>query len=197
MEAILVAVADHGAGTPSAAAARTVASGNRQSFEAAIAAGILAMGDAHGGAGQACMERIAAGIALCRGEGLTLQAAAERILDAGVTAGQRLPGLGHRTHTEDPRTVTLFRLAEEDGLAGEGIAFLKALEAAARIRIRPLPINVDGAIAAVLYDLGFAPPLAKGLFILGRTAGLTAQVMEEYTREKPMRIHVPVEYDGP
>jgi citrate synthase len=56
---------------------------------------------------------------------------------------------------------------------------------------------VDGAIAAVLYDLGFAPPLAKAIFILGRTAGLTAQVMEEYTREKPMRIHIPVEYDGP
>jgi hypothetical protein len=27
-------------------------------------------------------------------------------------------------------------------------------------------------------------------------AGLTAQVFEEYTREKPMRIRIPVEYDG-
>jgi citrate synthase len=197
LDAILIAVADHGPGSPSAAAARMVASGNRQSFEAAIAAGILAIGDAHGGAGQACMERIAAGVALCQDEGLTLEEAARRVVAEAVASGRRLPGLGHRTHTEDPRTVTLFRLAEETGVAGEGIAFLKTLEAAAREHIRPLPINVDGAIAAVLYDLGFAPPLAKAVFILGRTAGLTAQIMEEVTREKPMRIHIPVEYDGP
>jgi citrate synthase len=118
------------------------------------------------------------------------------MVEEASAAGRRLPGLGHRTHTEDPRAAALFRLAEEVGTAGTGIAFLKALEEAARARIRPLPINVDGAIAAVLYDLGFEPPFAKAVFILGRAAGLTAHVLEEYAREKPMRIHIPVEYDG-
>jgi citrate synthase len=28
-------------------------------------------------------------------------------------------------------------------------------------------------------------------------AGLTAEVAEEYLREKPMRVHIPVTYDGP
>ncbi len=197
LDAILVAVCDHGAGTPSAAAARLVASGNRQSFEAALAAGILAIGDAHGGAGQACMERIAAGVELCREQSLTpAEAALKMVAEVRETKG-RLPGLGHRLHHQDPRTITLFRLADETGLSGDGIPFMKALEAAASAQIRPLPINVDGAIAAVLYDLGFPPPLAKAVFILGRTAGLTAQILEEYTREKPMRIKIPVEYDGP
>ena len=60
-----------------------------------------------------------------------------------------------------------------------------------------LPINVGGASAAALFDLGFAPPVAKLFFNLGRTAGLTARVHEELTRERPMRVKVAVEYDGP
>src|SRR6185436_12859046 len=48
LDAILIGVADHGAGSPSCAAARLAASGNRQSISAAIAAGILTIGDEHG-----------------------------------------------------------------------------------------------------------------------------------------------------
>jgi citrate synthase len=62
--------------------------------------------------------------------------------------------------------------------------------------IRPLPINIDGALAAVLFDLGFPPACGKLLFIVGRVAGLAAEVAEEYAREKPMRIRIPVGYDG-
>ena len=53
LDAILVGVSDHGAGAPSCAAARLVASGNRQSVSAAVAAGVLAIGDEHGGARRA------------------------------------------------------------------------------------------------------------------------------------------------
>jgi len=52
-------------------------------------------------------------------------------------------------------------------------------------------------LAAVLFDLGFEPIAARFFFIAGRMAGLTAQVYEELHRERPMRIRVPVEYDGP
>ena len=73
---------------------------------------------------------------------------------------------------------------------------MEAMEQAAQEKIGALPMNVDGALAAVLYDLGFAPLFGKLVFIIGRVAGLTAEVTEEYTREKPMRIHIPVTYDG-
>src|SRR5580765_3437582 len=62
LDAILVAVADHGAGAPSCAAARLAASGNRQSLSAAVAAGVLTIGDEHGGAGAGCMALIAEGV---------------------------------------------------------------------------------------------------------------------------------------
>jgi len=197
VDAILIGVSDHGPAAPSAAAARIVASGNRQSLEAAIAAGVLAIGDAHGGAGYECMQMIGAGLETARRENLSLEEAASRIAASAKAEKKRLPGMGHRVHTEDPRTRILFNLARDSGLAGNGIAFMKALEEAARRLIRPLPVNVDGALAAVLYDLGFHPAAAKLIFIIGRVAGLTAQVMEEYAREKPMRVRIPVAYDGP
>ena len=196
LDAILVAVADHGAGAPSCAAARLAASGNRQSLSAAIAAGILAIGDEHGGAGSACMESIAGGIARAGKEGISIPAAARQIAEEARAAKKRLPGLGHRVHTTDPRTGILFGMARESGVAGKGLEYMEALEHEVRALIKPLPINIDGALAAVLYDLGFPPAFGKLVFIIGRVAGLTAEVAEEYAREKAMRIHIPVTYDG-
>ena len=196
LDAILVAVADHGAGAPSCAAARLAASGNRQSLSAAVAAGILAIGDEHGGAGTACMEGIAAGVELARKESLSVAEAARRAVQDSVSGKKRLAGLGHRVHTTDPRTAVLFQMARECGVAGDGIAYMTALEAAAREKIKPLPINIDGALAAVLHDLKFPPAFGKFVFIIGRVAGITAEVAEEYAREKAMRIRIPVTYDG-
>jgi citrate synthase len=73
---------------------------------------------------------------------------------------------------------------------------MRALERAAAARIKPLPLNIDGALAAILHDLGFPPQAGALIFIIGRVAGITAEVAEEYARERAMRIHIPVEYDG-
>jgi citrate synthase len=197
IDAMLIAIADHGPGAPSAVAMRTVATGNRIAPEAAIAAGILAIGDAHGGAGLACMRLISDALTRAKAENLSVTAAAARIAQEAKRSKTRLPGFGHRTHSTDPRTVTLLRLARETGLAGDGVAFALALERAIAEEIKPLPMNVDGAFAAVLYDLEFPPLLGKLMFIIGRTAGLSAQLVEEYTRERAMRVKVPVAYDGP
>jgi citrate synthase len=120
-----------------------------------------------------------------------------RILDGAMAAKRRLPGLGHRVHTTDPRVKVLFDMARAEGIAGDGILFMEALEAQAAKRIKVLPMNIDGALAAILHDMGFPPPAGRFMFIVARVAGLTAEVAEEYAREKPMRIKFKVEYDGP
>jgi len=196
LDAILTGVADHGPGAPSCAAARLALSGNRQSLSAAVAAGLLAVGDDHGGAGLGCMEHIAEGVALAKSEQITLDETARRIVADARSRGKRLPGFGHRVHTTDPRTGLLFDMAERGGIAGEGLAFVRAMEAALAAAVRPLPINIDGALAAVLHDMGFAPAFGRFVFLIGRVAGLTAEVAEELTREKPMRVRIPVAYDG-
>src|SRR4029079_3742296 len=100
------------------------------------------------------------------------------------------------SHTTDPRVATLFDMARDAGIAGDGIRFMRALETSAAPLIKPLPLNIEGALAPILHDLGFPPRAAKFIFIIGRVAGLTAEVAEEYARERPMRIKVDVEYDG-
>ena len=110
--------------------------------------------------------------------------------------GIRIPGFGHRVHTEDPRVEHLFSMARELGLAGVGIECIKAIEAALRADGMQIPINIDGALAANLFDMGLPPEAGKLLFIVGRVGGITAEVAEEHAREKPMRIRIPLEYDG-
>ncbi len=196
LDAILIGVADHGAGAPSCAAARLAASGNRQSLSAAVAAGVLTIGDEHGGAGSNCMEMIAAALEQAARDGVAADATARRVVDDALKAKRRLPGLGHRVHTTDPRVAALFDMARAEGLAKDGVGFMTALEAEAARRNKPLPINIDGALAAVLHDMGFTPPAGRFIFIIGRVAGLTAEVAEEHARERPMRITFDVQYDG-
>jgi citrate synthase len=196
LDAILVGVADHGPGAPSSAAARIAASGNRQSVSAAIAAGVLAIGDEHGGAAETCMRLIADRLADAKTTGETVEKAARRAVEQATLEHLRLPGLGHRAHSIDPRVSVLFDLAQDAGVSGEGIRFVRALAAAAAELIKPLPINIDGALAGVLHDLSFPPSAGRFIFIIGRVAGLTAEVAEEYSREKPMRVRIPVTYDG-
>jgi len=196
LDALLVAGADHGAGAPSCATARLAASGNRASLSAAIAAGVLAIGDEHGGAGETLMKLIADHAPASRRQGRSIDDAASQVIQHALDTGGRLPGLGHRLHTADPRVPVLFDMAAEEGIAAEGIAFVRALETAAKRLIKPLPINIDGAFAGVLYDMGFPASAGKLIFIVSRVAGLTAEVAEEHARERAMRIRIPVEYDG-
>lgn len=195
--AILIAVADHGPTPPSTMAARVIASGNRRAVEAAVAGGLLAVGDVHGGAGEETMALLKEALGLVAAEGLSIEAAARRITAGYRTRGRRIPGLGHRVHTRDPRTETLWAIAREVGLAGPAVEMMAALAAVLSAEGKPLPVNVDGALAAVLLDMGFDPAAGKIPFMLGRCAGIAAHVLEELTRERPMRIEVAFTYDGP
>ena len=52
---------------------------------------------------------------------------------------------------------------------------------------KPLPLNVDGAMAAIISDMGFDARCAKGFFIIGRVPGLVAHIFEEMTGEHGLR----------
>jgi citryl-CoA lyase len=100
----------------------------------------------------------------------------------------------------DPRKKRLFNLAAELKIAGNHINLSKAIEKELTAQTgKKLPINVDGAIAAISSDMFFDWRLGKAFFLLGRVAGLTAHVYEEQTEQKPMRkmFNVECEYNGP
>lgn len=195
MNAILVSSVDHGATPPSVLGTRTVMSGGN-SLNAALAGGVLVIGDTHGGA----IEQSAKIMQEWAAKGDDVAATARNIVAWLGETKRRMPGFGHRLHNVDPRTGKLFEIAAEHGYSGKHIELCRALEKALAEKLgKQLPINVDGAIAAVISDMGFDWRLGKGFFIISRMPGLLAHAYEEMTREKPMRKlgPLPFEYDGP
>ncbi len=198
MDAILVSSIDHGATPPSALAARSVAS-TGATLSASVAAGIMSINRHHGGAIEDCARQLRAIADRATRESISMDEAAARTLAVMREAGERMPGFGHRLHTKDPRTARLFELAREAGVDGVHMQAARAVEKAFADAKKSLPINVDGAIGAILADLGMDPAAFNGIFMIARTPGLVAHVIEEQTREKPMRRIDPVNhgYDGP
>jgi len=171
---ILSSSIDHGVGNPSTVAARTVQSGGN-SMNTSVAAGIMALGDSHGGAIEEAM-RI-----------LQSDKTAEQIVKQYLEESKRLPGLGHKVYKdEDPRAVKIIEKAETLGLAGKSIKKIQGIRDVLAEEKVDLVLNVDGAIAAVMTDLGWEPELGKGFFIIARTPGIVAHVREEMD-EKPFR----------
>ncbi|HMS39282.1 MAG TPA: citryl-CoA lyase [Pyrinomonadaceae bacterium] len=198
LEAILVSVIDHGVRPPSTIAAVTVAN-TGASLNSAIAAGILAINKYHGGAIEDAMKAIAESVELQTRENLSAVEAAEKIVQNYKSEGKRISGFGHRFHDTDPRTVRLFELAKELKVAGKFVEQAEVLEKVLSEKSgRNLPINADGAIAALLCEMNFPPKTANGIFMIARVAGLVAHAIEEQERNPPMRT-VSVEdyeYDG-
>jgi citrate synthase len=171
LEAALVASVDHGPQAPSIAIARMAATCG-VGLNSAIASGVNALGDVHGGAGQQCVELLS--------EIVAADGAVADVIAAWRSRGVRyLPGFGHRIHATDPRRDPLLSLVDDavrDGVVGG--SFLRAARAVEAM-LAPVPMNIDGATAVVYAELGFAAPLARGLFVLSRSVGILAHAYEE------------------
>jgi citryl-CoA lyase len=132
-------------------------------------------------------------------EGRSMQQAADALAEECMKEATVPPGFGHRFHTRDPRAARLFQMALELELEGEHVRLLRSLEQALEARKntigRSLPVNVDGAIAAVSADLGFAYDLGNAVFLISRLPGLIAHAHEERTRQAPMRQIDPKDHD--
>lgn len=198
MDAILVSSIDHGVTPPSVNAARTVAS-TGASLSASAAAGVMSINAFHGGAIENCALQLQHIISRVSGDNGDLLAIADAVVEEFKQSGQRMSGFGHRIHTNDPRTKRLFDLALEAGVNGEHMRAIWAVERVFQSAGKKLPINVDGAMAAILADMGFDPAVMNGLFMIARMPGLVAHVQEEQCTQRPMRQIDSTQhrYDGP
>jgi len=191
INAILVSSIDHGVTAPSAVAARTVASCGVP-ITTAIGAGILAIGDYHGGAGERCFKFLKECLQN-RKNGQSLQELAAITVQTVREQKIRIPGFGHRYHSQDPRTIKLLKIADQEKISGVYVNFAQILAKELSDQSqKPLPLNVDGTIGAILADMGFEASTAKAFFAISRIAGLTAHILEEYT-QRPVRTIIPSE----
>lgn len=188
LDAILTISIDHGVAPSSVVAARNVYSAGSP-VQAAVAAGVLAFGEYHGGAIEAAMENF----------NEYVDKGPEALIADFKAQDKRVSGYGHKLYDKDPRTERLIALATELGFAGKYVKFAQNAETEFTKGEKKLPLNIDGIIAALLCEMGFDTKTGKGIFIIARTPGLVAHVVEEATREKPVRRldEEDVEYDGP
>ncbi|HEX6195168.1 MAG TPA: citryl-CoA lyase [Jiangellaceae bacterium] len=181
LEAALVAAADHGPQAPSIAAARMAATCG-VGLNNAVATGVNLLGDVHGGAGQQCMELLAE-VLRREAQGDAIDDAADATLQAWRSEYRYIPGFGHRFHPVDPRREPLIELvtrARDGGhIPGDHLRAGLAVEKSTLALGKSLPINIDGLTAIIYGELGFPPPLARGLFVLSRSVGILAHAWEE------------------
>lgn len=187
LDAILISTIDNGMGPPSVTNARNSASAGNP-MQAALAAGVLGVGESHGGAIEECAKLLQMGMS------------ADKLVEKVISSGDRIPGFGHKVYKdEDPRATQIFNKAKDLGFFGEYCELARTVEAKLEeTKGKKIVLNVDGAIAAVVSDMGFDYRLGKGFFLIGRIVGLIAHIFEEWVREKPFR-RIPeeeIEYDG-
>lgn len=201
LEAALVAAVDHGPQAPSIAVSR-MAMTCGVGINNAMASAINVLGDVHGGAGEQCVALYTAIDARMTSSapGTSLAQAAEAELAEQKARGvAHVPGFGHRFHDVDPRVPALLGLVDRaaaDGVvSGRFAAIGRAVEAAiaAKRAGKVVPMNIDGATAVIFAELGFAPTLCRGLFVLSRSVGAMAHAWEQ--SQSPDRNKGPIPRD--
>jgi len=179
MNAIFTSIIDHGPATTSALTARISASANNP-MHCALAAGILGFGERHGVALEATMHFFYENVETSD---------VSLLLKSMKEQKKYAPGFGHKVFEEkDPRAEVLLKKAEELGFFGMHCKFAKSVHTEInKISSKKLPLNVDGAIGAILCDMGFDSRLGRGIFVIGRIPGLVAQVYEEMVQDSGIR----------
>ena len=176
-EAALVAAVDHGPQAPSIAAARMAVTCGLP-LNNAMASAVNMLGDVHGGAGEQAVQ-------LYHFIDKSRDSLGDALDQWIETRGKILPGFGHRFHTPtDPRAPRLMSLVREAVAAevcdGRFMRIAQSVESELKARTgRSIPMNIDGATAVIYAELGFAPPLARGLFCLSRSVGILAHAWEQ------------------
>jgi citrate synthase len=187
MDALLTVCLEHSLNAPSVDATRFVASSGVP-LQAAVSAGISAIGDWHGGAIEAAARMLQDGIDQTRRRDVAMSEMAESILREHQAQQRKVPGYGHPTHTNDPRTSKLLEVANLTHLNGPHVELAQTISSLTeRFFRKHLILNVDGCIAAIISDMGFDWRLGKGFFIVSRTPGLIAHAYEQMYQDRPYK----------
>ncbi|MCU1473262.1 citrate synthase [Amnibacterium sp.] len=185
LNAALVLCIDHDLAA-STMAARVAASARADLYGCVIAALGALSGTLHGSVSIAAWELIAETMRTGR------PAAA---LSRQVAAGRGTPGFGHLVYTgEDPRATALFERMRELSHYRDVMQAVDQLRGVVRARLHR-DANVDLALAALSVGAGGTHGAAQAVFAIGRTAGWTAHVLDEYSK-RPLRLRPESRYRG-
>ena len=193
LDVIFVSCIDHGPSSTSCISARVNASTGAP-LNASIATGLLGLNKYHGAAIEDCYLALDEALQIKKNRNLSFEDAAEAVISEYKSKGKRIGGFGHPLHKADPRSARLLEICEESGLDGDYVKLARALENAFSKSGKPLPMNITGALGAVLGDLGVPHIMMNGFFMISRVPGLVAHITEEMTNMRPIRKIHPTDY---
>jgi citrate synthase len=202
VSAMLTGWMDQGATSPPALAAR-YAAGSGAALSGSVAAGLISLGPGDHAGALTCRALLEEGLERAGSSMLLASAAADMVEDLVQSERIPPPGFGLTSTSPDPRVSQLLQMALELEVDALYTQFLRAIEHALSrhpaLTDEVLPINVDGAAAAVCGDLGLPPSVAEALLVISRVPGLVAHALEEQDRHPPRRVIDPTasRYDGP
>ena len=111
---------------------------------------------------------------------------------------QKVPGFGHRVYrTEDPRATHLRQMSRDLGRQANNTRWFEMsqrIEAVMKAE-KQIDANVDFYSASTYHTLGIAVDLFTPIFVVGRVAGWTAHVLEQYANNRLIRPRA--DYIGP
>jgi citrate synthase len=200
-DATMVALAEHGL-VPSVQATRMTLAAAPESIQGAVAAGLLGCGPVILGASETAGRLLMEMLQIAETSGESLDKIAMTKLQDFKNKRLALPGFGHPVHKNgDPRATKLIEMARELGVASKHVAAIEALSGQVpTVFGKPFPMNISGAIPAVLLDAGFPAGALKGIPLLARTASLVAHILEEQSRPIGFKLAAAAEeamtYDG-
>ena len=177
VDAVMVTIMEHGL-VPSALTTRLTHHGAPESFQGAVAAGLLGVGDRYAGTAGECgalLEEIVAVPEQDRKSVALEKVGSYRQLRRPV------PGFGHPIHHgNDPRVERLLEISVEAGIGGDYVKAMRLLESCLQeVLNKTLVINASAAIAAVLADAGVPASMMRGIVLTARCAGLVGHLFEE------------------
>lgn len=186
VNALLVTTADHGI-TPSSLSARLTYIGAPEALQGAVATGLLGAGSVFLGTMQNAAEMLIDGARALPPEAgdEAVATAARAVIKRHKDERRAIYGVGHPIHVDgDPRVPALRALSRENGFFGVHWRLMDAIAAELASGGKKLPVNAVGAIAAIVAAMGMDPLIARGLSLVGRSAGLLAHILEE--KQAPM-----------
>ncbi len=111
----------------------------------------------------------------------------KKFIQHRLTTAKILHGYGHRFHTKDPRAVALMKLCAKHNAIGKYVQIAKNIEKL-MIEKQNIYMNIEGAGAAILLDLGIQPEIASLIILLGRTPMYAAIYLERlHSGSKPFQ----------
>ena len=209
LDALLIAVCDHGANSP-AVATSVMAATCGIPLNCVIASGMNLLGEIHGGPIEAATRLFYQTDRTIEQSGRMPEDVIGEVCETYRSHGEYVPGFGHPVHRKDPRVSRIFEMlvqAQKNKIvSGRFMRWARLFEKSLPrvFAKKEIPINIDGGGAALLCEIGIPAETAMGFVCLSRGLGLMAHGFETLMSKERLKPPMPpgliqkhMTYSGP